>query len=227
MPIRAFPDPRRSTPEGIVALGGDLHPDSMRLAYRSGIFPWPIEGLPLCWFCPPERAILEFSSLHLPRSVRRERRRAHFRYTIDQAFRAVISGCAEMPRRSRDSDEPESTWITPDLLEAYCELHRLGEAHSVEAWLGGALAGGVIGVSIGGTFSAETMFHREPGASKLALLYLVDHLAAHGLDWMDVQVMSPLLRLLGARNEPRDAFLKRLKGTQERRLVLFDPPCDA
>jgi len=223
VPIIAFPDPRRTTPEGIVAVGGDLHPDSLRLAYRQGIFPWPIEGLPLCWFCPPQRAILEHARLHLPRSFRRFRRQTKLGITVDRAFERVIRACADTPRLNKETGEPEGTWITPEVLDGYLALHRAGEAHSVEAWDGERLVGGVYGVSIGGTFSAESMFHTETGASRLALVSLVEHLAARGLEWVDVQVMSPHVRLLGARLEPRNAFLERLKQTQARRLSLFDP----
>jgi leucyl/phenylalanyl-tRNA--protein transferase len=223
VPIREFPDPRRATADGIVAFGGDLHPDSLRLAYRSGIFPWPIEGMPLCWFSPPQRAVLELSHLHVPRSLARLRRRAPFELTVDRAFDRVINACAEAPRIGRDG-EPDGTWITPEVVSAYAALHRLGEAHSVEAWRAGELVGGVYGVSIGGTFSAESMFHRESGASKLALLHLVEHLGARGLDWIDVQVLSPLLERLGARLESRDQFLARLASTQALALALFDAP---
>jgi leucyl/phenylalanyl-tRNA--protein transferase len=221
MPIVAFPDPRQATPEGIVAVGGDLHPDSLVLAYSSGIFPWPIDGMPLCWFCPPERAILQRAALHLGRSVRRERRRTTLSFTIDRAFADVMRGCAEVPRFSARSRRRESTWITPDMFAAYCELHRRGLAHSVEAWQGERLVGGVYGVSIGNTFSAESMFHLVPNASKLALIHLVEYLASRGLDWVDVQVMSPHVARLGARPEPRDDYLARLRATQAKQLALF------
>jgi len=221
MPIARFPDPRNTTPEGVLAFGGDLHPDSLILAYSSGIFPWPIEGLPLPWFCPPERAILEQRGLHLSRSLRRTRRLTAFQLTIDRAFERVIAACATTPRVSRITGAEAGTWITGDVIEAYTRLHRMGLAHSVECWDGAALVGGVYGVSIGGTFSAESMFRTAPSASKLALVHLVEHLHARGLEWVDVQVMSPHLEALGARPVPRDEYLALLKATQAKKLQLF------
>lgn len=218
MPIARFPDPRSATPEGIVAVGGDLHPTSLLLAYRQGIFPWPSPGYPLLWFCPPERAVLDFSSLHLPRSLVAARRRSTLRFTFDTAFASVIAACAATPRPGQDG-----TWITTDIIDAYTRLHQLGIAHSVEAWCGERLVGGVYGVAVDGAFAAESMFYRQPNASKLALLHLIDHLQARGLDWLDVQVLTPHIERLGARAIPRDTFLQRLQATRVRRLQLFEP----
>lgn len=216
MPITAFPDVRKATRDGLLAVGGDLHPDSLILAYSNGIFPWPTEGMPLPWFCPPKRAIIEFASVHRSRSLRRTLRKTELRLSVDEAFRRVMRGCAEMPR-----EEGNGTWITADMLDAYGHLHDLGLAHSVEAWLGDELVGGIYGVSIGGTFSAESMFRSVPNASKLALVHLIDHLASRGLEWLDVQVMSKHVQALGAKNIPRDEFLRRLKEMQAKQLDLF------
>jgi len=199
-----------------VAVGGVLEPVTLLRAYRQGVFPWPIEGLPLVWFCPRERAILEFDSVHVPRRLARTRRRTALRFTVDIAFARVIRGCADAARPGQ-----ESTWITPDVIAAYTRLHELGAAHSVEAWRGDTLVGGIYGVDCGGAFAAESMFHREPDASKLALLHLIDHLRARGLDWVDIQVMTPHMAALGARTITRRAFLERLARTQARRLTLF------
>jgi leucyl/phenylalanyl-tRNA---protein transferase len=217
MPILEFPDPRSANPEGVVAIGGDLHPDSLLLAYRQGIFPWPVEGLPLLWFCPAERGVLEFTELHLPRSLVYARRHTTLRFTIDAAFAAVIRACADTPRPGQDG-----TWITPQIVTAYTRLHRLGITHSVEAWNGTHLVGGVYGVEVDGAFAAESMFHHEPNASKLALLHLVDHLRQRGLDWLDIQVLTPHLARLGARAIPRDEFLGKLRRTRARGLRPFD-----
>jgi len=216
MPVASFPDPRSATAEGIVAIGGDLHVDTLLLAYRQGIFPWPVEGLPLLWFCPPERGILDFADLHMPRSLVAARRRRAFSFTIDADFAAVIAGCAHTPRPGQPG-----TWITRDILNAYTRLHRLGIAHSVEAWFGAELAGGVYGVDVDGAFAAESMFYRRPNASKLALLHLIEHLRARGLDWLDVQVLTPHVERLGAKAIRRDVFLHRLQATRARRLRLF------
>ena len=203
-----------------MALGGDLRPQTLLLAYRQGIFPWPIEGLPLAWFSPAERAILEFSELHISRSLVKLRRRAPFRLTIDAAFEAVIEACAAA-RRPDPAGLGSGTWITPAMRRAYCEFHRLGRAHSIEAWEADRLVGGLYGVNVDGAFVGESMFYRKPNASKLAMLHLVDHLRDRGLDWIDVQVMSPHLAALGAKLIERDRFLLRLAETRRRGLKLF------
>ena len=154
--------------DDIVALGGNLEPATLREAYRNGVFPWPAEDLPLLWFCPRERAILEYDHLHVGRSLARARRQSPFRFTIDAAFEDVILHCASEPRPGQDG-----TWITDDMIEAYARLHHLGVAHSVETWLDGHLVGGLYGVDTDGAFSAESMYYHEPCASKLALLHLL------------------------------------------------------
>ena len=216
MPVAAFPDPRSSGADGLVAIGGDLHPDSLLLAYRQGIFPWPAAGLPLLWFCPPERGVLEFARLHVPRSLRAAHRRSPLQFTIDCAFPTVIRACADSPRPGQDG-----TWITPGMIRAYTRLHRMGIVHSVEAWRDNRLVGGLYGVDVDGAFAAESMFFREPNASKLIVLHLVEHLRGRGLDWLDIQVLTPHMVRLGAHTIPRDAFLTRLRETRARGLVLF------
>ncbi len=216
MPIARFPDLKHATPDGIIALGGDLHPDSLLLAYRQGIFPWPMDGLPLTWVSPPMRAILEFSELHIPRSLAKERLRTPFTITIDRDFPSVIESCA----RIRRPDQP-GTWITERMLRAYLRFHRLGYAHSVEVWEGTELVGGLYGVAVDGVYAGESMFHRRPNASKLALLALIDHLKERGLGWIDIQMMTPHMEMLGAREIPRDEFLRKLAAAREQNLVLF------
>jgi leucyl/phenylalanyl-tRNA--protein transferase len=211
-----FPDPRNATVDGIVAFGGALTTANLLRAYRRGIFPWPIEGLPLPWFCPPERAILEFKELHVPRSLRYARNRSRLRFSFNQAFPAVIRACALTPRAGE-----KGTWITPQIVRAYGELHQLGHAHSVEAWEDDALVGGLYGVEIDGAFGGESMFYRRPNASKLALLFLIEHLQARGLDWMDVQMTTPHMAALGAKLIKREEFLEKLAETRARGLKLF------
>ncbi len=217
MPASRFPDPRQAGPDGLIAVGGDLRPDTLLAAYRKGIFPWPTPGLPMLWFSPPERGILEFDRLHLSRSLRYARRHSDLTFRIDTAFAEVIGWCARSPRAGQ-----EGTWITPAILQAYIRLHELGVAHCVEAWRGSRLVGGVYGVDVDGAFAAESMFHRESNASKLALLYLVDHLESRGLDWIDIQVVTPHMEQLGARVIGREEFLSRLAETRRRGLRLFD-----
>jgi leucyl/phenylalanyl-tRNA---protein transferase len=216
VPVRRFPDPRTATRDGLVAVGGDLHPDTLRLAYRQGIFPWPAPGLPLLWFSPPERGVLDFADLHVSRSLERAVRRSALRMTVDADFAAVIRACAGTPRPGQ-----AGTWITEEMVEAYERLHRLGMAHSVEAWDESRLVGGIYGVEVDGAFAAESMFYRTPNASKLALLHLVAHLRSRGLDWLDIQVLTPHMERLGARAMARDRFLTRLAATRARGLCLF------
>src|SRR5262245_50691451 len=203
--------------DDIVAVGDDLRPETLLRAYRQGIFPWPVEGLPLLWFCPRERAVLEHDRLHIGRSLARVRRKTPLRFTIDADFPAVIRGCATSPRPG-----PPGTWITSDIVTAYTRLHRLGVAHSVEAWRDDRLVAGLYGVDVDGAFAAESMFHRESDASKLVLLHLADHLHTRGLGWIDVQVLTPHLARLGARAVPRAQFLALLAHTRSRGLRPFE-----
>lgn len=226
----SFPDPRSyEFPEwvlfddyfyysrDIVSFGDKLTVDNLRKAYRLGIFPWHIEGLPLPWYCPEKRAILEFADLHVPRSLERARRKQPFTFTIDKDFRSVIENCASVSRNGETG-----TWITPDFVRAYTELHKAGVAHSVEAWdQNGDLVGGVYGVDAGGVFCGESMFHTETNASKLALLHMIEHLRTRGATWLDAQVMTPHIRALGAKEITRSTFLRKLREAQSRQLKLF------
>ena len=210
-------DPRQAGDSDIVGVGEDLRPETLVWAYRNGIFPWPMTGLPLLWYCPMERAVIEFTRLHVPRSLARVRRQCPWTFTIDQAFEQVIAGCQQAPR-----PDQEGTWITPAMRDAYTALHRLGYAHSVEAWdEDGALVGGLYGVAVDGVFTGESLFYRRPNASKLALLSWIDHLQSRGLDWIDIEVMTPHMEALGATLIPRDTFLSRLSTTHARRLTLL------
>ena len=219
MPLARFPDPRQATYEGIVAFGDDLRPQTLLAAYRQGIFPWPIEGYPLPWFCPPRRGVLEFDRLHIPRSLARVRRTTTWRFSIDEAFRSVINSCASVARRGEDG-----TWITPSMVRAFVRLHELGHAHSVEVWDGAQLVGGLYGVDADGSFAGESMFRTEPNASKLALLHLIEHLRTRGSTWIDIQTLTPHIQALGAHEITRDEFLHKLAETRRRGLCLFTPP---
>jgi len=190
---------------------------ALRDAYFRGIFPWPIPGYPLFWFCPPRRAVLDFDQLHVPERLARLRRRTALTFTIDQDFGGVISSCRRSPRPGQ-----AGTWITPAMIRAYQNLHLAGHAHSVEVrGEAGALVGGLYGVAAGGVFSGESMFHTVPNASKLALLFLVDHLRARGLSWIDIQMITPHMAALGAHEVPRDEFLDQLEVEHARGLNLF------
>ena len=201
----------------IVTFGNELSVENLTQAYHLGIFPWHIEGLPLPWFCPDPRAILEFSELHIPKSLEKAVRRSAFEFTIDKDFRSVIENCSRV-RRSGES----GTWISDEFIAAYTKLHLAGMAHSVEVWdKSGELVGGVYGVDAGGVFCGESMFYKEPNASKLALLHLVELLRKNRATWLDVQVMTPHLKALGAKEIGRKEFLQKLKGTQKLDLNLF------
>lgn len=200
----------------IIGFGGDLSVVNLRKAYRRGIFPWHIEGLPLPWFCPEYRAVLEFDELHVPKSLRKEYRKTNFTLTIDKDFRAVIEHCARAPRRHESG-----TWITKEFIAAYTNLHDSGDAHSVEVWDRGELVGGLYGVDSGGVFGGESMFHRRSNASKFALLFLIEHLKKRGATWIDIQVMTPHFEVLGAKEIERNLFLEKLEETQKKRLILF------
>ncbi|MGD9631224.1 MAG: leucyl/phenylalanyl-tRNA--protein transferase [Pyrinomonadaceae bacterium] len=202
----------------VVSFGDELTIDNLRLAYRMGIFPWHMEGVPLPWFCPDPRAILRFKDLHVPKSLEKEKRRGRYSYTIDGDFRTVIVECSHADRKGQ-----KGTWITGDFVNIYTDLHKAGMAHSVEVWNGeGLLVGGLYGVDAGGVFCGESMFHLEPNTSKLALLFLIDHLKSRGSTWLDAQVMTPHMRILGAKEISRKEFLRRLRETQGFELDLFD-----
>lgn len=213
--MSTFPDPRYA-PSDVVAMGEDLRVETLREAYRKGIFPWPHDGLPLPWFSPRRRAVIFFDELHVGRSLRRARKRAPYTFTVDRDFRSVIRACAEAERPDQDG-----TWIEPKIVAAYTRFHAAGDAHSVEVWEDGALAGGLYGVDAGGVFTGESMFHRRPDASKLALLFLADHLRSRGATFIDCQVMTPHMEALGAREIPRAKFLDLLAEAQSKGLRLF------
>jgi leucyl/phenylalanyl-tRNA---protein transferase len=202
----------------IVAFGTPLTVENVREAYLKGIFPWNTEGIPLPWHCPERRAILEFADLRIPRSLEKAGRKSDLTFTIDKDFAAVIHECSLAYRPGQGG-----TWITPEFERVYNELHEDGMAHSVEAWdASGSLVGGLYGVDAGGVFCGESMFYKTPNASKLALLFLIDHLAARGSTWLDTQVMTPHLEILGAKEINREGFLDRLADTQNKKLSLFD-----
>ena len=209
----SFPDPREAE-DDLVGVGADLAPGTLLAAYRHGIFPMPEHGVrpPMHWFSPVDRGIVPLDGLVVSRSLRRSCR--DFELRVDTAFDAVVAACGDPSR--------EAGWITREVAAAYGELHRLGWAHSVEAWRDGRLAGGLYGVGIGGLFAGESMFHRARDASKVALVGLVELLTADGVAdrLLDVQWVTPHLASLGAVEVPRAAYLQRL----ERALALPPPP---
>lgn len=201
----AFPPPSRGPRQGPIAVGGDLDPQRVLLAYGMGIFPWPHQGLPLLWFSPDPRMVLVPPEIHVSRSLAKAMRRNLFRITLDTAFVDVMRGCAEVPRHDQDG-----TWITSDMIDAYVRLHEMGYAHSVEAWQGDELVGGLYGVSLGAVFFGESMFARAPDASKTAFVVLVRQLEKWSFDLVDCQTYTEHLARFGAEPWPRRHFLERL-----------------
>jgi leucyl/phenylalanyl-tRNA--protein transferase len=195
-------DPNRADDDGLVAIGGDLHPTRLLGFYRRGIFPWYSDDYPILWWSPDPRAIFELDGLHVPRRLRRTMRSGRFQVTVNQDFAGVIAGCA---------DRAEGTWITHDMRAAYQLLHQQGHSHSVEVWHNGALAGGLYGVAIGGFFAGESMFSRRPDASKVALAHVVARLSERGFELFDIQFLTSHTARLGAVAIPRASYLKRLR----------------
>jgi leucyl/phenylalanyl-tRNA--protein transferase len=210
-PDLAFPPPEEAEPSGLLAVGGDLRPERLLLAYSMGIFPWYDEEQPILWHSPDPRHVLLPSDLAVSRTLRRVLKRATFAVTLDTAFEDVIRACAEGPRKN----DP-GTWITKDMIDAYCRLFELGFAPSAEAWKEGELAGGLYGVSLGGCFFGESMFARRTEASKVAFVTLVRQLAAWDFDVIDCQVYTDHLARFGATPWSRRRFLETLDASLAR-----------
>jgi leucyl/phenylalanyl-tRNA--protein transferase len=201
----SFPEPREG--EDVVAVSRSMSPSLVLEAYRVGIFPWPVRQGLVPWASPDPRAIFPLEAPGpWPRTVRRALK-AGFRVSFDEAFEEVMRACGDRPG--------EGTWITPDIVATYAELHRLGWAHSVEAWEGGTLAGGLYGIAMGGLFAGESMFHRVSGASKVAFASCADRLRERGFRIFDVQVLTGHLRLLGCTEIPRDEYRARVRAALE------------
>lgn len=200
-----FPDPELSRRDGLLAVGGDLSPERLVLAYRMGIFPWYADGEPILWWSPDPRLVLYPDELHVSRSLEKILKQGRYHVTLDRDFAAVIAACAESPRENQPG-----TWITGDMKAAYCRLHEAGVAHSVEVWQEGELAGGLYGVSLGKCFFGESMFTRRANASKIGLVTLVRLLRHWSFRLIDCQVTTGHLVRLGAREISRKRFLAEL-----------------
>jgi leucyl/phenylalanyl-tRNA--protein transferase len=200
-----FPPPELADEDGIIAVGGDLQPERLLLAYHEGIFPWPHKGYPLMWFCPPKRFVLSPKDVHIGRSLQKVMRKDRYEIRFDTCFREVMKGCQAKARPDQDG-----TWITDDIIEGYSALHEMGFAHSAEAFENGELVGGVYGVSLGGTFCGESMFATKPDASKAAFATLIAHLIEWDFDLVDCQNESNHLASFGARLVSRKEYLSAL-----------------
>jgi leucyl/phenylalanyl-tRNA--protein transferase len=204
-----FPDPSEADEHGLLAWGGDLSPQRLLSAYATGVFPW-FDDEPILWFSPDPRWVLVPGELRVARSLRKTLRRAPFELRFDSAFEQVVRACAATPRPGQDG-----TWITADMIDAYCQLHELGFAHCSEAWLGDELVGGLYGVSLGSAFFGESMFAARDDASKAAFVALVRHFDAWGFEFIDCQVETDHLTRFGAGPWERAHFLVRLEAALE------------
>lgn len=196
-----FPHPSQASPEGIVAVGGELSLELIQEAYANGIFPWPHDGLPLLWFSPDPRGILIFEKLHVPRSLKKEMKKNSYTFTVSQDFQGVIKACETADRGG------QGTWITPEMRKAYIELFEKGGALSVECWEGPTLVGGIYGVLSKNYFSAESMFFVRSNCGKMCFVKLVEHLQCLGHTWMDVQMVTEVVGNFGAELIHREKFL--------------------
>jgi leucyl/phenylalanyl-tRNA--protein transferase len=212
-----FPAPEQALtePNGLLAFGGDLRPERLLAAYRLGIFPWYQDDQPILWWSPDPRAVLIPERIHISRSLRRAWQRSELKITMDQSFAGVIQGCAE------STAERPGTWITAAMQRAYCRLHELGHAHSIEVWRGSELVGGMYGIALGGVFFGESMFSRVTNASKIALVHLCGQLRQWGFAVIDCQVSSNHLRSMGACEISRREFQQLLEQHTARSL-----PCN-
>ena len=202
-----FPDPRKAPKHGLLAAGGDLSVEMLLAAYDHGIFPWFNAGERPHWWSPDPRAIMDIEHLHVSTSLGRVIRRGQLTTTWNRAFRRVMEECGQKRR--------EGTWIIPEMLRAYTRLHEAGHAHSIEVWREDALVGGLYGVQRGGAFMAESMFHRETDASKVALVRAIQDLWTAGVRLFDVQFLTPHLKSMGAHEVSRAEYLDRLAAARE------------
>lgn len=201
-----FPNVNQANRDGILAIGGDLSPERLQLAYKSGIFPWFEVGDPILWWSPNPRMVLFLEELKISKSMRNVLNKGEFSVTFNQNFRDVISYCQKVKR-----DGQNGTWITNDMIEAYCKLHDLGIAKSVEVWQDDILVGGLYGVDLGHIFCGESMFSLVSNASKVAFITLVNHLKKENYKLLDCQVYNPHLESLGCREIPREEFMRILQ----------------
>jgi leucyl/phenylalanyl-tRNA---protein transferase len=210
---RPWVPPEYATPEGIVGVGGDLKPSTLLKAYSTGVFPWFNDGDPVIWWSPDPRAVIPIDTFHVPRRLAATIRQNRFRITVNERFQEVIRACGE--------NRGEGTWVTDGMVEAYTALHRRGHAHSLEAWAGDTLAGGVYGVAVGGLFAGESMFHRVRDASKVALVALLTRLRDRGYTLFDTQIINDHTMQFGAVDIPRSEYLTRLRAAVAKKGVKF------
>ncbi len=201
-----------SSPNGLLAIGGDLSAQRLLSAYHSGIFPWFSPGEPILWWSPDPRGVLYLDELHIGRSLKKSLRKIPFKFSINQRFSDVIEACAKIRH------EQEGTWITEEMIYAYNELHLNKHAYSVEVWLEDNLVGGLYGILVGGVFCGESMFHTVTNASKAAFCFLVETCRQSGVELIDCQMQNPHLSTLGVSEIPRTTFLEQLNTLKNKQI---------
>jgi len=208
--ISNFPDPLSAGKDGVLCFGGDFEPEVLLDAYFHGIFPWPHEGYPLLWFFPYERGVIYFKDLHIPQSLKKLIKKDLYTFKLNTNFLEVIDQCSKVPRKNQ-----KGTWITEEMKEAYKELFDLGYILSVECYREEKLVGGLYGVWVAGVFSGESMFGLEDNVSKLCVLEMMKELKLRGLEWFDIQMVTPVLESLGGKYISREEYLKILKKSHQ------------
>jgi leucyl/phenylalanyl-tRNA---protein transferase len=202
-----FPDPSLDYEQGLIAVGGNLSVELLVQAYSKGIFPWPQEGYPMLWFCPDKRGVLFINDFHLPQRLKKDLKKyIQIRVTRNQAFEKVIVACSQVNRKSQ-----LGTWITEEMKDCYIEMFHQGFARSWEVWDQDQLVGGGYGVVVNGVFSGESLFHHKSNMSKLALMAMVEDLKLEGHEWIDTQMVTPLLASFGAKEISKKDYLKMLQ----------------
>lgn len=202
-----FPDLEEADESGLLAIGGDLSIERLKLAYSKGIFPWYEDGMPILWWSPDPRMVLFPQKMIISHSLKQSIKRQQFTVTIDTSFEKVIKNCSRTPRKGENG-----TWITREMKNAYIRLHEAGYAHSAEAWLDGKLVGGLYGVALGKAFFGESMFHHVTNASKVAFYHLVEKLRTWNFEIIDAQVYTNHLESLGGEMIPRSQYMQILEG---------------
>ena len=207
-----FPDPHKFTDvSGVIGIGDEMNSEILLEAYSFGIFPWPEPHLPILWFSPDPRGIIEFKDLHISRSLKKALSKDPYKITYNTCFSRVIENCAKATRPNETG-----TWITEYMIKNYKKFHEEGYAHSVECWINGELAGGLYGVYVAGVFSGESMFHKKDNASKYCLLNLIKKLKSMGDTWMDIQMVTENLKHFGGKYISRKSYLEKLEISREK-----------
>lgn len=212
-----FPDPKKSSIDGLVSVSQGVSPDFLFEAYSFGIFPWPHEGYPMLWFSPEERGVLDLNELRTSRSFKKLLNKVNWSFTVNQSFEEVINYCSVVKRSGQ-----KGSWITDEMKQAYIDFHKMGYASSFECWSGNRLVGGLYGVDVANVFSAESMFFLESGASKFCLYHMALHFQKLGYEFIDIQMVTPVTKQFGGKYISKSEYLKRLIGARHQKPLKSD-----